>query len=151
MTDDSIKKFLDAIGLAYKQDQADKGMVSSGKSAASIRTELTDDGGQVWGSSYIYQQIHGRKPGKFPPIEDMLQYIFHKGITPDDPKTSYRELAFLFGRKIAEVGTDIYTGKRPGLSIESKLVDLKKNFKDEYLGAFKAKLADHIRQIISTV
>ena len=111
----SISTLLDGVRAAYIKDQKDKGIYSSGKSASSIRKDVEETSGQLFGSSYFYQQKHGRKPGKFPPIDDMLNWIRAKGITPRDGKTTERQLAFLFARKIAREGTDIFQGKRPEL------------------------------------
>ena len=111
----SISTLLDGVRDAYIKDQKDKGIYSSGKSASSIRKDVEETSGQLFGDGYFYQQRHGRKPGKFPPIDDMLNWIRAKGITPRDDKTTERQLAFLFARKIAREGTDIFQGKRPEL------------------------------------
>lgn len=125
----SISTLLDGVRDAYIKDQKDKGIYSSGKSASSIRKDVEETSGQLFGSSYFYQQKHGRKPGKFPPIDDILNWIRAKGIQPGmyqpTPKTGQkipkprqmteRQLAFLFAQKIAREGTDIFQGKRPEL------------------------------------
>lgn len=146
----SIEHFMEGVRKAYVEDQAAKGIRASGASAESLRIETSDEGGKLYGSAYFYQQIFGRKPGSFPPIEDILEWIFVKGIEPKNERDSYEDLAFMFARKIANSGTDIYQGKRPALSIEDRVVELKENFKREFLGEYRAKLVDRIRQIILT-
>ena len=146
----SIEHFMEGVRKAYVEDQAAKGIRASGASAESLRIETSDEGGKLYGSAYFYQQIFGRRPGSFPPIEAILEWMRGKGVQPSDEKTSERQLAFLIARKIANSGTDIYQGKRPALSIEDRVVELKENFKREFLGEYRAKLVDHIRQIILT-
>lgn len=125
----SISTLLNGVRQAYIDDQKAKGIRSSGKSAESLRPEVTENSGTLYGAKYFYQQKHGRRPGKFPPIDDILNWIRAKGITPRDPKTSERSLAFLFARKIAEKGTDIYEGKRPALDVEEKVKVLVEQFR----------------------
>ncbi len=144
----SIEKFMDGVRKAYVEDQTAKGIRASGASAESLRIETSEDGGKLYGSAYFYQQIFGRRPGAFPPIEAILAWMRVKGIEPRDEKTTERQLAFLIARKIANSGTDIYQGKRPALSIEDRVDDLKENFKREFLGEYRARMADRIRQII---
>jgi hypothetical protein len=124
----AISDLLNGVKAAYQQDQIDKGIRSSGKSSASLRVEVKENSGTLSGSKYWYQQKHGRKPGKFPPIDDILDWIRIKGIQAKDGKTTTRQLAFLFARKIAQRGTDIYTGKREGIDVQEKINILVKEF-----------------------
>lgn len=132
-----ISELLDGVRKAIQEDQIDKGIRSSGKSSASLRIEVKENSGALYGSKYFHQQFHGRKPGKFPPIDDILDWIRVKGIVARDSKTTTRQLAFLFARKIAERGTDIFSGKRPALDIKDKLKVLTENFMKATLGELK--------------
>lgn len=139
---DSISDLLDGVRKAYQQDQIDKGIRSSGKSSASLRPEIKVSGGTIsgnlYGAKYFYQQKHGRNPGKFPPIDDILDWIRVKGIVARDNKTSTKQLAFLFARKIAQSGTDIFSGKRPALDVDKKIEELVKEFKQNVLKSLKS-------------
>lgn len=123
-----ISKLLDEVKKAYIEDQEAKGIRSSGKSAKSIRKESKPTSGTLTGASYFYQQKHGRRPGKFPSVSDIMDWIKIKGITPRDSKTSIKSLAFLFARKIAQKGTDIYLNKRPALDPGAKINALVMDF-----------------------
>lgn len=139
---DSISDLLDGVRKAYQEEQIDKGIRSSGKSSASLRPEVKQSGGTIsgtlYGAKYFYQQKHGRKPGKFPPIDDILDWIRIKGIVPRDNKTSTKQLAFLFARKISQSGTDIFSGKRPALNPDKKIEELVEEFKANVLKSLKA-------------
>jgi len=149
----SIETLLNGVREAYISDQAAKGIKASGKSAASLRIEVTENQGTLYGSSYFYQQKHGRRPGKFPPIDDILDWIREKRITPKDSKTTERQLAFLFARKIAGEspnikpgGTDIWMGKRPALNVEEKIKELLKEFAKNIATEFKDKIITTLKQ-----
>lgn len=123
-----IQELLEGVRIAYQHDQIDKGIRSSGKSSASMRKDVKPNSGTLYGVKYFFQQKHGRRPGKFPPLDDILNWIREKGITPRDNKTTERQLAFLFARKIAEKGTDIFTKKRPALNVDEQIKELMKLF-----------------------
>ena len=135
----SISELLDGIKEAYKKDLIDKGLRSSGKSSASLRTEVNENSGTLYGAKYIYQLKHGRKPGKFPPIDEILNWIRTKGIQARDGKTTTNQLAFLFARKIAERGTDIYSGKKPALNVDDQIKKLLTEFSNKVMKDFIAE------------
>lgn len=137
-----LEELLDRVQQAYKEDQAAKGITTTGRSANTITKTINDyDGdlsGEVTGIGYFHQQRFGRHPGKFPPIQMILDWIHAKGIKPRDAKTSEKTLAFLFARKIARSGTDIFQGKRPALNIDEKIED--------FVGDFKKKVKQDLRE-----
>lgn len=135
-----ISELLDNIKKVYIDKQTSQGIRSSGKSADSLRVEASDKAGALYGAKYFYQQKFGRKPGKFPPIDDILDWIRAKGITPREPKTTQRQLAYLFARKIAQSGTDVYQKKRDGLEVEQEVEILAKQFSEKLNGELKAAI-----------
>lgn len=148
MNTTAISELIDGVRKAYQQDQIDKGMRSSGKSAASLRIDVKENSGTLYGAKYFYQQIHGRKPGKFPPIDEILNWIRIKGIQARDNKTTTRQLAFLFARKIAERGTDIFSGKKKGLNVDDKIKVLVKEFTANFSKELKTKLSTGLKIIL---
>ena len=121
-TREALDTFFESIIGQLREDQSAKGITASGRSSDSLAYGTNETGGQLTGSNYFYWQIVGRKPGKFAPPEAIEQWIKDKGITPNDPKTTIKQLAFLFNRKMATKGTDIFIGKRSGLSFD-QIVD----------------------------
>jgi len=136
-----ISELLNDVRKAYIEDQEAKGIRSSGASAKSIRTEAKPTTGTVVGAKYFFQQKHGRKPGKFPTVEDIINWIRAKGIQPND--ISERSLAFIIARKIAKQGTDIYQRKRPALDPGEKI--------QQRVAEFSRQVAKELRkQVIAT-
>lgn len=137
MISQSISILLDEVRKAYVDDQKAKGIRASGKSADSLRIETKETSGALYGARYFYQQKFGRKPGKFPPISAILDWIKTKGIQSDIPE---RSLAFLIARKIAMSGTDIYQRKREGLNVEEKIKELVKEFRKSIVKDLKGEI-----------
>jgi hypothetical protein len=126
---EAVEIFLIRCEQAYIEDQRAKGIVASGASAQSLRpANVLPTGGQLIGHLYIGAQKYGRRPGKFPPIEAIIQWLKDKRNFRIDEERgpSLKSLAFLIARKIAKSGTDIYQKKRPALSIEEKLLEARR-------------------------
>lgn len=130
----AIEAYLKNVSEGLKKDQRAKGIYSSGRSANSLRVQTSEKSGQLMGSNYFAQQTAGRAPGKFPPIESIIEWIKVKNIQKRD-NISDRSLAFIIARKIAQKGTDIHEGKRPALDLkgisEKALPELMKSITEE--------------------
>ena len=130
----AIDAYLKTAQEYNQKDQGEKGIYASGETANSTGIEAKENSGQLYGADYFTQQKQGRAPGKFPPIEAIIEWIKVKGIQKKD-NISDRSLAFLIARKIAKSGTDIFTGKRKGLDMEAAakrgLPALMEAYKDE--------------------
>ena len=112
---EALETYFKKVVTDLKSDQAQKKIRASGESAASLKFSASATSGQLKGADYFFFQIVGRRPGKFAPPAAIIRWIKDKGITPQG-KTTIEQLAYLINRKMARQGTDIYTGKREGLS-----------------------------------
>lgn len=82
-----------------------KGMRASGKFAESLEVRVEGLNAQLWGEDYAQQLEMGRKPGRFPPIDAIKQWIIDKGIANKiQGEITVSALAFLIARKIAKNG-----------------------------------------------
>ena len=90
----------------------DLGMKASGRWANSLEVEITEvqekSIARIYGEKYTEQLVFGRKPGKFPPIKAIEQWIKDKGIKPIEDNLKVSSLAFLIARKIADDGTKYF-------------------------------------------
>lgn len=98
----------------YKRKLTDKGINASYKLLNSVKTTVKrgDDTFTVTinlEDYWIYVE-NGRGPGKFPPIDKILEWIRVKPVIPYSDSRgrlpTEEQLAFLIARKIAEQGTD---------------------------------------------
>lgn len=75
-------------------------IVEEGDRSISLSLKLED---------YYKWVEEGRKPGRFPPVDKILEWIRVKPILPDERNgrlPNEQQLAFLIGRKIAEEGIE---------------------------------------------
>lgn len=85
------------------------GQYTTGRTAASLHTEVDGLHGQLWGASYIGVLDRGRAPGKIPyNMRDIiLKWAQAKGITFATPADA-SSFAYFVSKKIREEGTTLY-------------------------------------------
>lgn len=133
---EAVKEFLDKVTKAYIDDQKAKGIRASGKSAQSIKQEITPETGRLLGAHYFTYQRIGRRPGAMPPIEAIKQWIKDKHLQLNP---------WAVAKSIAKKGTDIFRGKRPGLSIEDRILEARKEFAKNLAGIVKEQIISDVK------
>lgn len=121
-----INSLLTKIKEDLIQDHISKGQVASGQLQDGFRVESSATQGALYGVSYFKYLVTGRGPGKFPPVDKLREWVRVTGMATS-AGISENSLAYLIGRKIANEGTDIFQGKRPGIDFDG-IVD--KNFEE---------------------
>lgn len=81
--------------------------------------------GEIKGMNYTYWMEHGRKAGKFPPINAIKKWIDDKNISYEG--ITKNSLAFLIARKIANEGTTVRPGIVSDAITEQRINELIKN------------------------
>ncbi len=99
-----LKRELDILIDELIEAYDRKGMRASGKWAESLKSEVRNGVGSIFGEKYTDQLEYGRRPGGFPPIDQIEQWVQDKGIRAIENNISNRTLAFLIARKIAREG-----------------------------------------------
>lgn len=74
-------------------------------------------------SSYSQAMLYGRKPGGYPPIQAIKDWMAFKNIKPDDPNISQNELAYMIRNKIASKGTLAPNKHNDGKLVEKSFTD----------------------------
>lgn len=97
---------LEALKQKVIENQKNSGLVASGRTIASMKVEVTEDGGVLWGRSPFGTLETGRKPGKVPAgfWKIIRQWMDDKGIQVQKPDS----FAYLVARKIANEGTQLF-------------------------------------------
>lgn len=126
LTQEAIKLYLDKTVEAIKADAQAKGQaIPDG-----FRVEVTEEGGKLYAADYFKYLVLGRGPGKAPPPDKLLDWVSKQPETSGWREIEKKSLAYVIGQKIAKQGTDIFTGKRPGIdflgSMEMNMPDLLK-------------------------
>lgn len=98
----ALQLYIDALIARYDE----LGLRSTGNWAKELKAIiLSETKAVIEGEHYTYQLVHGRKPGKRPPIDPIEDWVNIKlGITGKQG----RSVAFAVSKKIAEEGTNIY-------------------------------------------
>lgn len=101
-----VSSELEALKQRIIENHRSAGQVASGRTIASLKVEMTEDGGVLWGRSAFGTLETGRKPGKVPAgfWKIIRQWMDDKGIQVEKPDS----FAYLVARKIANEGTQLF-------------------------------------------
>lgn len=101
-----VSSELEALKQRIIENHRNAGQVASGRTIASLKVEMTEDGGVLWGRSAFGTLETGRKPGKVPAgfWKIIRQWMDDKGIQVEKPDS----FAYLVARKIANEGTQLF-------------------------------------------
>ena len=129
-TNEIISQYLEAITDGIKQDAAAK---SQKIPIRSFRSEVTPTEGKLYAAHYFRYLVHGRGPGKQPPPDKMLKFVQDNPHILREAKQRFKYitekgLAYLIGRKIGRLGTDIHLGKKPGIDLEGAILSPREDF-----------------------
>ena len=107
-----LQEEFESIKSDLIQRHNELGMKASGLWESELEISIDGDesksSSKVLGLNYTEQLVFGRKPGKFPPIKAIEQWIQDKGIAAIGKNISTSSLAFLIARKIAQEGTNYF-------------------------------------------
>ena len=112
-----------------RENLAKTGTNASGRTSASLRVVMTENGGQIWGRRYFRGTEQGRAGGRIPRNFTSIieQWIIDKGLTPSaipykrNPSATWqpkytpeerglRQMASAIAHTIAKSGTSLYRG-----------------------------------------
>lgn len=101
-----VSSELEALKQRIIENHRSAGQVASGRTIASLKVEITEDGGVLWGRSAFGTLETGRKGGKVPAgfWKIIRQWMDDKGIQVEKPDS----FAYLVARKIAKEGTQLF-------------------------------------------
>ena len=107
-----LRSKLQLYGDQVVQDLRRKSPVASGSLASSYSSRVVEIGSyvqlEVYGSSHFKYVEFGRKAGKSPKVDSIVEWMRSKGLQPYEGQT-IKQAAYLIGRKI---GRDGIQGKR---------------------------------------
>lgn len=113
------KKILTATGARLVKDlQAEfdsKGLNFTNEARNSLSSSATDKILKIDGLMRVIVLNSGRKPGAFPPVEPIREWVRGK---LNVEESEVNGVAFMIARKIAKSGTDILRNKAKGLQID---------------------------------
>lgn len=109
-----LKEYGQAVEDMYRDRLKKDDKVASGELIDKLRFIYHHQGNKweisLYLKDYWYYVEHGRNPGKFPPVDKILEWIDIKPILPYPDKNGKlptpNQLAYLIGRKIATEGIE---------------------------------------------
>lgn len=103
-----LKEYGQAVEDMYRYRLKKDDKVASGELIGKLRFNKWEI--SLYLKDYWYYVEHGRQPGKFPPVDKILEWIDIKPILPYPDKNGKlptpNQLAYLIGRKIATEGIE---------------------------------------------
>ena len=106
-----VEKFNDEI----RSDLSSKGIDNTREASNSMRIEVKVQGTKIniisSGIDYMYYLDKGRRPGKFPPVSVIEDWVANKPVEINP---------YLVGRKIAREGTAIFRDSSKGIELDKK-------------------------------
>jgi|SRR5215216_6637106 len=133
----TIKYFENVISNIADQ-QIELGFYASGKSISSLEYKVEEDGtGKMTGDQSFYYQIHGRAPGKMPPIQEMIAWIQVKRLQISP---------WAVAKKIQREGTAVFRGERKGLNMQLAFDKAKPDYMKDLKSAVKKSIVEKIKQ-----
>lgn len=110
----ALKSFIDDFiatykGLLIRDDKKATGNLISSLKGVEIEFANNRMSGSVSLASYWKYVEYGRRPGKFPPVGKILEWVKVKPVIPrpiNGIKPTEKQLAFLISRKIARDGIE---------------------------------------------
>lgn len=99
--DKIIKEEIDSILVDIKELYRQSGKKASGQFEEGLEAVYEPNKGTIRG--YVY--LAGRKAGKMPPVQAILEWLKVKGIRPIEQRMSITSLAWAIAKNIAKRGT----------------------------------------------
>lgn len=150
---DILKQFFLDVVEGLRKDAESKGQKFP---IDKLRFEADELGGQLFAPHYAQYLLYGRGPGKQPPVDVMTQWAESNPDILERARAVFRnitaqQLGFLVGRKIAREGTDIFSGKRPGIDLLGVIDESMPQFMKDLAKNEAIKIATDLRSAIENV
>lgn len=150
---DILKQFFLDIVEGLRQDATSKGQKFP---INKMRFEADEISGKLYAPHYVQYLFTGRPPGKQPPPDVMTAWAEANPDILERAKRVYKyltaqQLGYLVGRKIAREGTDIYSGKRPGIDLLGVIDEEMPDFMKDLARNELMKIATELRSAINQV
>lgn len=129
----------------YKNKLQENDKINTGNLINNFQVQVNFQGTEIVCTvktvEYFEWVEHGRKPGKFPPLNKIEDWLETKNILPRQDETgklpTQKSLAYLIGRKIAEEGI------KPGNELAETQEELDRIYKKKFQDALQLDFNDY--------
>jgi len=140
---ESIILEVEKFNQSIKDALDSKKISNTGEASRSIYIDYGSDFVKSIGIFYLEFLDTGRGPGKFPPLQPLIDWAKNKfGVSDREAK----QIAYLTGRKIAALGTEIFLNNSKGIELKEKIVILRENINKAALEATKIEIKQQLNR-----
>ena len=147
--ENQLKKYAEAYTQKYKSKLISDGNKASGKLVNSVKPKMLKNGFSILAKSYIEQISEGRKVGRIPPSDKILEWARAKKIKPEkgpDTESNRKRMAFAIARSIGMHGMLQKLGFKGTGIIDFVYNSLSREMGEDLFEAYKQDLEEQLKE-----
>ena len=147
--ENQLKKYAEAYTQKYKSKLISDGNKASGKLVNSVKPKMLKNGFSILAKSYIEQISEGRRVGRIPPSNEILEWARAKKIKPEkgpDTESNRKRMAFAIARSIGMHGMLSKLGFRGTGIIDFVYNSLSREMGEDLFEAYKQDLEEQLKE-----
>ena len=147
--ENELKKYAEAYTQKYKTKLISDGNKATGSLVNSIKPEMLENEFSILANSYIEQISEGRKVGRIPPSNEILEWARAKKIRPEngpDTESNRKRMAFAIARSIGMHGMLSKLGFRGTGIIDFVYSSLSRQMGEDLFEAYKQDLEEQLKE-----
>lgn len=147
--ENQLKKYAEAYTQKYKSKLISDGNKASGKLVNSVKPKMLKNGFSILAKSYIEQISEGRRVGRIPPSNEILEWARAKKIKPEkgpDTESNRKRMAFAIARSIGMHGMLSKLGFKGTGIIDFVYNSLSREMGEDLFEAYKQDLEEQLKE-----
>ena len=147
--ENQLKKYAEAYTQKYKSKLISDGNKASGKLVNSVKPKMLKNGFSILAKSYIEQISEGRRVGRIPPSNEILEWARAKKIKPEkgpDTESNRKRMAFAIARSIGMHGMLQKLGFKGTGIIDFVYNSLSREMGEDLFEAYKQDLEAQLKE-----
>jgi len=147
--ENQLKKYAEAYTQKYKSKLISDGNKASGKLVNSVKPKMLKNGFSILAKSYIEQISEGRRVGRIPPSNEILEWAKAKKIKPEkgpDTESNRKRMAFAIARSIGMHGMLQKLGFKGTGIIDFVYNSLSREMGEDLFEAYKQDLEEQLKE-----
>lgn len=150
--DEFINIELDSFIRSIQDDMQRKGIDTTGTASQSLQKDKKNNSYIVSGIFYFYWLDKGRAPGKFPPVDKILEWVRKKPVrfSYEGKQLTEDQIAYLIGRSLKENGSRIYRNNALGIELDKKIEQLTINLNEKLPNFVKQEVINRLNKAFTS-
>jgi hypothetical protein len=147
--ENQLKKYAEAYTQKYKSKLISDGNKASGKLVNSVKPKMLKNGFSILAKSYIEQISEGRRVGRIPPSNEILEWAKAKKIKPEkgpDTESNRKRMAFAIARSIGMHGMLQKLGFKGTGIIDFVYNSLSREMGEDLFEAYRQDLEEQLKE-----